>query len=72
MLSRKTMIKGQKMQDYLEVYEELINIRVEYFARSTQERSSYAKKLFHKLSDETGIVLQDVIERALNDKQIWG
>ena len=72
MLSRKTMIKGQKMQDYLEVYNELLDIIEEYLGRSMQENNPSKKRLFRKLADETGIALCQITERALNDNKIWG
>ena len=70
MLTRKDMVKAQKMLDYIEIYEELLNQIEEYFARSITETTATRKRLFRKLTDETGVALQQVTERALNDNKI--
>ena len=62
---------AQKMQDYLELYEELINMQAEFFAKSLESTNKPAKKGYRKLADETSLALKKVIEEALNDKQVW-
>lgn len=70
MFTKKDIVACQRMLDYLEAYDHLLDKQTEFLAKSISSRDKTTKRTYRKFADETNIALKKVAERALNDKQI--
>lgn len=67
----KAIKKAQKMLDYIEAYDHLIEKDIEFFAQALLAEDKVTRKKYRKYSDTAHQALKDVAERVLHDKQVW-